>query len=121
MMLYLWELLETKKDGVPDARAGAFLTASDCLGGAVGGIAAALLLLPFSGTWGILTAVLATALYVILGAFIFPLFGGKKSIIKGVLLVLLGVFLFIGFIIFTCGTVKEVRKTEIKTIPLRDL
>lgn len=110
-----------KENGQSDARSGAFLTASDCIGGAAGGLAAALLLLPFAGTRGIGIAVTAIALYSISGAFLFPLFGGKKSIIKCLLLILLGVFLFIAFIIFTSGNVKEVRKTEIKTIPLGNL
>lgn len=110
-----------KKSGLSDAKAGAFLTASDCIGGAAGGISAALLLLPFAGTWGVQAAVLASALYMISGTLLFPLFGCKSGIIKGVLLVLLGAFLFITFIIFTSGSVKETSRTEIKTVPLGDL
>jgi len=114
--------LKFKEMNIPDAHAGAILTAADCGGGAVAGIAAALLLLPFSGTYGVFTAVLAIACYVVFASFLFPLFNGRKSIAKGLLLILLGAGAFIFFIIATANNGKtEAVEKRIRTISLDNL
>jgi len=111
-----------KELNVPDTRAGAFLNSADCMGGAFAGLTGALLLLPFSGTLGIFTAVLTIACYAVSASLLFPMFSGRKSIAKGLLLVLLGTGVFIFFIMATANSGKaKTVETRIKTIPLDNL
>ena len=112
--------LKFKEAGISDAKAGVVLVSADCIGGAFAGLSAALLLLPFSGTFGIFVSVQAMACYVIGASLLFPMLNGRKGIAKGLFFILFGTVVFVIIITVNNGKTKAI-ETRIKTIPLDNL